>query len=202
MKREITLYGSGTSRSSRCLWTLRELGIEFSYVDDSSLLGTEKLKTLQPQGKLPVVVIDGESLFESSAICTYLCDLYPEKGLIGAVGSRERALHEQWCSFALTEVEGYLWSSYKHGSFYPAEKRVPAVLPTNTEEVLAGLTVLERVLADQMFLLGSKFSVTDIVVGFAINWSKSAGHLGTFPALSGYLDRLYSRELCAFKQHE
>ena len=79
---------------------------------------------------------------------------------------------------------------------------MPAVLPTNTEEVLAGLTVLERVLVDQTFLLGSKFSVTDIVVGFAINWSKSAGHLGAFPALSAYLDRLYSRELCAFKQHE
>ncbi|GIS66004.1 MAG: hypothetical protein CM1200mP4_3520 [Rhodospirillaceae bacterium] len=34
-----------------------------------------------------------------------------KKGLIGAgLGLRERALHEQWCSFALTEVEGYLWS--------------------------------------------------------------------------------------------
>ena len=202
MKRDITLYGSGTSRSSRCLWTLRELGIEFSYVDDPTLLGTEKLKKLQPQGKLPVIVIDGESLFESSAICTYLCDLYPEKGLIGVAGSRERALHEQWCSFALTEVEGYLWSSYKHGSFYPAEKRVPAVLPTNKDEILAGLMVLESALADQTFLVGSKFSVTDIIVGFAINWSKSAGCLEGFPALSGYLARLYCRKLCAFKQHK
>ncbi|GIS66005.1 MAG: hypothetical protein CM1200mP4_3530 [Rhodospirillaceae bacterium] len=31
------------------------------------------------------------------------------------------------------------------------------------------------------------FRETHIVVGFAINWSKSAGHLGTFPALSGPL---------------
>ena len=78
MGTNITLYGSGTSRSSRCLWTLLELGVEFEYVDDSSLIGTENLRKLQPQGKLPAIVVDGKSLFESAAICTYLCDLYPE----------------------------------------------------------------------------------------------------------------------------
>ena len=65
MGTNITLYGSGTSRSSRCLWTLLELGVEFEYVDDSSLIGTENLRKLQPQGKLPAIVVDGESLFES-----------------------------------------------------------------------------------------------------------------------------------------
>lgn len=201
MGTNITLYGSGTSRSSRCLWTLLELGVEFEYVDDSSLIGTENLRKLQPQGKLPAIVVDGESLFESAAICTYLCDLYPEKKLIAEVGSRERALHDQWCSFALTEIEGYLWSSYKHNSFYPPEKRVTGVLPTNTEEIVAGLSVLESALDVTTYLTGSNFSVTDIIVGFTINWSKSAGHLEKFPVLSRYLERLHARDLCAFKRN-
>ena len=201
MGTNITLYGSGTSRSSRCLWTLLELGVEFEYVDDSSLIGTENLRKLQPQGKLPAIVVDGESLFESAAICTYLCDLYPEKKLIAEVGSRERALHDQWCSFALTEIEGYLWSSYKHNSFYSPEKRVTGVLPTNTEEIVAGLSVLESALDVTTYLTGSNFSVTDIIVGFTINWSKSAGHLEKFPVLSRYLERLHARDLCAFKRN-
>ena len=180
---------------------MSELGAKFEYVDDSSLVGTEKLRKLHPQGKLPVVVIDEEPLFESAAICTYLCDLHPEGNLIGGVGSRERALHEQWCSFALTEIEGYLWSSYKHESFYPTEKRVPEIVSANTEEIRAGLEVLEGALAVTPYLTGASFSVTDIIVGFAINWSRSAGHLEKFPVLSHYLDSLHARDLCTFKKH-
>ena len=199
MDKKITLYGSGTTRSSRCRWTLLELGLDFHYVDDASLIGTTELKKMQPLGKLPAIVIGGESFFESTAICTYLCDLYPEKNLIAPVGTQRRALHEQWCSFALTEIEGYLWSSLKHKSVYPAEKRVAAVLPVNAEEIIAGLTVLEDTLNTVPYLTGPSFSVTDIIVGFTVNWSRSAGHLEKFPVLSAYLERLHERELCTFK---
>ena len=199
MDKKITLYGTGTTRSSRCRWTLLELGLDFHYVDDGSLIGTTELKKMQPLGKLPAIVIGGESFFESTAICTYLCDLYPEKNLIAPVGTRQRALHEQWCSFALTEIEGYLWSSLKHKSVYPAEKRVAAILPVNAEEIIAGLTVLEDTLNTIPYLTGPSFSVTDIIVGFTVNWSRSAGHLEKFPVLSAYLERLHERELCTFK---
>ena len=199
MDKKITLYGTGTTRSSRCRWTLLELGLDFHYVDDGSLIGSTELKKMQPLGKLPAIVIGGESFFESTAICTYLCDLYPEKNLIAPVGTRQRALHEQWCSFALTEIEGYLWSSLKHKSVYPVEKRVAAVLPVNAEEIIAGLTVLEDTLNTTPYLTGPSFSVTDIIVGFTVNWSRSAGHLENFPVLSAYLERLHERELCTFK---
>ena len=178
-----------------------ELGLEFHYIDDSSLAGTAELKKIQPLGKLPAIVIDGESFFESTAICTHLCDLYPEKNLNASVGSRRRALHEQWCSFALTEIEAYLWSSYKHTSLYPAEKRSAAVVSVNTEEIVTGLTVLEDTLHTTPYLTGSNFSVTDIIVGFTVNWSRSAGHLENFPVLSAYLERLHGRELCTFKSN-
>ena len=201
MAKQITLYGVGTSRSSRCRWTLLELGLDFGYVDNSSLIGTSELKKMQPLGKLPAIVIDGESFFESTAICTYLCDLYPEKNLIASVGSRERALHEQWCSFALTEIEGYLWSSYQHTSVYPVEKRVAAILPVNIEQVIAGLGVLEDTLHTTSYLTGANFSVTDIIVGFTVNWARNSGHLGEFPVLSAYLERLHERKLCTFKQN-
>ena len=199
MDKKITLYGTGTTRSSRCRWTLLELGLDFHYVDDGSLIGSTELKKMQPLGKLPAIVIGGESFFESTAICTYLCDLYPEKNLIAPVGTRQRALHEQWCSFALTEIEGYLWSSLKHKSVYPVEKRVAAILPVNTEEIIAGLTVLEDALDTTPYLTGPSFSVTDIIVGFTVNWSRTAGHLEKFPVLRAYLERLHERELCTFK---
>ena len=92
-----------------------------------------------------------------------------------------------------------MWSSLKHKSVYPAEKRVAAVLPVNTEEIIAGLTVLEDTLNTTSYLTGPSFSVTDIIVGFTVNWSRSAGHLEKFPVVSAYLERLHERELCTFK---
>ena len=84
---------------------------------------------------------------------------------------------------------------------YPAEKRVAEVVPVNTEEIIAGLTVLEDALYTSPHLTGPSFSVTDIIVGFTVNWARSAGHLETFPVLSAYLERLHERELCTFKQN-
>lgn len=196
MTHQIALYGFGPTRSARCRWTLLELGLPFEDVDDRSLVGSERLRAIHPQAKLPAVVIDGEPLFESAAICTHLCDLAPERGLIGRPGSRERALHEQWTCFALTEMEAYLWSNAKHQTFYPEDKRVDAVVAPNFEEFRAGAKVIENVLADCAFLIGGEFSVTDIVVGWTVNWGRRMGQLDDMPNLLAYLGRLFERESC------
>ena len=196
---DITLYGAGTTRSSRCRWTLLELGLNFTYIDDASLIGTDKLALMHPLGKLPVIVIDENTYFESAAICSHLCELHPEKQLIANSGSHQRGLHNQWCSFALSEIEAYLWSSLKNEKLYPKEKRVTEILPNNTGEIRQGLQAIEAALESLDYLTGHHFSVTDIVVGFTINWAKNAGHLEKFPNLSKYLGRLHSRSLCTFR---
>lgn len=196
MPHEITLYGFGPTRSARCRWTLLELGLEFEDVDDRALIGSDRLRRIHPQAKLPAVVIDGRALFESAAICTHLCDLEPDKGLIGTAGSWQRAQHEQWCSFALTEMEAWLWSTAKHTGFYPEEKRSPGVVATNSEEFRNGAAVLDAHLASTPFIVDGQFGVTDIVVGWTVNWGRRMGQLDGFDNLAGYLGRLFERELC------
>ena len=196
---EITLFGSGTSRSSRCKWTLLELGVEFEYIEGDSLIGSEELKKMHPLGKLPAILIDGKAYFESAAICSHLCDLHPAANLIASPGTHERALHSQWCSFALTEIEAYLWSSFKNQKLYPAEIRIAEIVPNNTLEIRNGLEAIDKGLDGYRYLTGDSFSVTDIVVGFTLNWAKNAGHLQSFTNLSEYLQRLLERDLCTFK---
>jgi glutathione S-transferase len=196
MAHDITLYGFGPTRSARCRWTLLELGLPFAEIDDRALVGSERLRAFHPQAKLPAIEIDGEALFESAAICTHLADLVPEAGLIGSPGTRARALHEQWSCFVLSEMEAWLWSTAKHTTFYPEEKRVPAVVATNTEEFRNGAAVLERVLGETPFLVEGRFGVTDIVVGWAVNWGRRMGQLDGFDNLRAYLDRLFAREHC------
>ena len=198
MAHDITLYGVDFARSARCRWTLRELDLPFGEINDGSLIGGEVLRAFHPQAKVPAIVVDGEPLFESSAICTYLCDLTPDKQLVAAPGTRARALHDQWVSFAQSEIEGYLWSNAKHLSFYPEEKRIPAVIERNNEEIASGLAVLNDVLGKSGYLIDDRFSVTDIIVGWTANWARRQGRLDGFDHLGAYVQRLLARELCPF----
>jgi len=192
----ITLYGLGYSRSARCRWTLAELGLEYEYIEDRTLLRSDKLKTLQPQGKMPVAIIDDVTLFESAAICTYLCEL-GDNTLLPPAGTAARAAHYQWVSFAATEVEGYLWSNAKHTGMYPEAERSPGVVAKNNDEIHAGLKVLDDALGRAPFLLGDNFHVTDVIVGWTINWARRMDYLGPYANLRAYVSRLLARPLCA-----
>ena len=197
MSNSITLYGMGTSRSARCRWTLAELGLAYEYVEDRNLFHSDELCRLHPQGKMPAAVINGAPLFESAAICEHLSDIAGGNKLIAPAGSRARALHAQWVSFVLSELEAYLWSNAKHTSFYAEDRRVPGVLVTNNDEIQSALTVLNDTLAKQSYLVEDVFSVTDIIASWAINWARRNGQLESFPHLVGYLQRLLAREHCA-----
>lgn len=200
MSHKITLYGLGPTRSARCQWTLLELGVDFEFIEKRELIGSDELRKIHPQAKLPAIVIDGAPLFESTAICTYLCDLHPGSNLLARPGTRERALHDQWSAFALSEMECYLWSTAKHTSFYPEEKRVAGVVKPNNEEFRAGATVINSLLKNQHFMLGDTFTVTDIVVAWTLNWGRRMQLIDGFDNISGYLSRLFARTHCTLNQ--
>jgi glutathione S-transferase len=196
MAPDITLYEYGPSRSKQARWTLLECGLEFKSVSGVEILHSEELNRVNPMGKVPAALIDGEPLFEAAAICTYLADLVPEKGLIAASGTRERALHLQWVSFALTEMEAYLWSNARNTFVLPKAQRITALFEQNNAAFQHAASVLERVLASSDYLVGNRFSVTDILVGFTLNWGQGAGLLESAPNLQNYLSRLKQRPHC------
>jgi glutathione S-transferase len=196
MALDITLYEYGPSRSKQARWALLECGLEFEAVSGIEILHSEELKKVNPMGKVPAVVINGEPLFEAAAICTYLADLVPEKGLIAPSGTRERALHLQWVSFALTEMEAYLWSNARNTFVLPKEQRITALFEQNNAAFAHAAGVLDKVLGKTDYMVNNRFSVTDILVGFTLNWGKGAGLLGDFPNLENYLERLKERPHC------
>ena len=196
MSLDITLYEYGPSRSKQARWALLECGLEFKAVSGIEILHSEELKKVNPMGKVPAVVINGEPLFEAAAICTYLADLVPEKGLIARSGTRERALHLQWVSFALTEMEAYLWSNARNTFVLPEEERIKALFEQNAKAFHHAAKVLDNVLAESDYLVGNRFSITDLLVGFTLNWGKIAGLLKDFPNLQTYLERLKERPHC------
>jgi glutathione S-transferase len=196
MSLDITLYEYGPSRSKQARWALLELGLEFHAIEGRDILHSDELKRVNPMGKVPAVVIDGEPLFEAAAICTHLADLVPEKELIAPAGTQERALHMQWVSFALTEMEAYLWSNARNTFVLPEEERITALFKQNAKAYVGAAKVLDKVLQDTDYLVGNRFSVTDILVGFIVNWGNGVKLLEKTPNLQKYLARLKERPHC------
>lgn len=196
MTLDITLYEVGPSRSKQVRWALLELELEFKAIGGLEILHSEELKRVNPMGKVPAVLINGEPLFESAAIVTYLADLVPEKNLIAPTGTRERALHLQWVSFALTEMEAYVWSNARNTFVLPERERVKALFKQNNKAYMHAARVLDKALEDTDYLIGNRFSVTDILVGFVLNWGNGNGLLEETPNLQKYLDRLKQRPHC------
>ena len=196
MALDITLYEYGPSRSKQARWALLELGLEFKSIAGVELLHSDELNKVNPMGKVPAILINGEPLFEAAAICTYLADLVPEKGLISPSGTRERALHLQWVSFNLSELEAYVWSNARNTFVLPEEKRITALFEQNNKAFMHAAKVLDKVMADKEYLVGNRFSVTDILVGFTLNWGNGAGLLEHTPNLQAYLARLKQRPHC------
>ena len=196
---EIVLYELGPTRSARCRWTLLEAGLPFESRGNSpDILGSEELRRVHPLGKLPAITIDGRPLFESAAIATAIADLVPERGLIAPSGSWQRALHDQWVCFALTELEAWAWSSELNMMDFvlSKEQHVPAILPQNANFYRNGAKVLEQALARQNYLIDDRFSVTDIIVCYAVHFGQELGLLEGFPNVQAYLQRLYDQEHC------
>jgi glutathione S-transferase len=169
----IKLHGSGVSRWVKPYWLLQELEVPFEPITVSIAKGetrTPEYLALNPFAKVPVLE-DGElCLFESAAICTYLADKYSEKGLIPRVGTADRARHDQWMSFVISELEQPLWRIIKHSFLYPEDKRSPADVTLAREDFRA-LTGKLDALIDGEFLVGNRFSVADICATYTVRWS-------------------------------
>ena len=196
----IKLYELRRTRSERVRWTMAELGLPFDSVEGREVLGSAELKAISPLGKVPAIRDDGRSLFELAAICAWLADRQPERGLIGASGSWERALHDQWVCFCLTELEAYLWSTARNTFVYPEEMRSPKILEQNRIEGRKALEVLDLHLAAEPFLVGSRLTVADIIVGYAANWAANQGWIDGLDHVSGYVDRLLALPNCTYRR--
>ena len=185
------LYGCAMTRSTRVAWALEEAGLDYLYTAIDIKAG-EGFKppfiTMNPSGKVPAFVEDDLILTESAAICIYIADKVPDKGLVPAVGTKERALHDQWCFFAASELEQPLWLIAKHTFVFTPDQRHPEVIPSAEWEFKRQLSVLAQGLGDKTFILGEQFTVADILLSHVLTWASRGlkmdlghGNLSAYP---------------------
>jgi glutathione S-transferase len=193
------LYGFPPTRSIRVVWMLRELGVDFEFVNVSLVAGENRrpeFLALNPAGKLPVLVDGGFVLAESVAIVLYLAEKYADHGLLPAPLEARAQVH-RWLLFTATELEQPLWRIARHTSIYPEEKRLPDEVALARQDFLDIAPVMEEHLRGRQFLVGDRVTVADFVAAYTLDWANEVHLLDASPQLRGYMDRMYARPQAA-----
>lgn len=180
----------------RSHWLLNELELAYELVVmpfDPRKLRTPEYLAISPLGRVPALVDGNVTLFESGAICQYLCETYdPDARLWRKPGDPERGEWLQWLHYAETvAVHG---ASLVQQSVIIAEPdRSPVVIKLETRRLEKSLGVLDDHLRDREYLLRSGFSAVDTGVGYSVHLARGFVPLEPFPAVAAYHARCAAR---------
>lgn len=194
----LTLYHSPQSRSIRPRWLLEEIGAPYELRLIDLQRGDQKRPDylrLNPNGAVPTLVDGDLVLWESAAICQYLTDKFPDKGLAPAVGTPERGKYYQWIHYAMSALEPPAVMIFMHTVQLPEAERLPSLVTAARTELGASLQVVDDALAGRDWMLGSQFTTADVLIGSTAVWAQMMGLVGDqTPNVSAYLGRCSARE--------
>ena len=182
------LYYMPRTRSSRVLWLLEEIGApyELTQVPGVQRRSAEHLGR-HPLGRVPALALgDGTTMFESAAICLQLADLNPDAGLIGPVGSADRALVYQWVLFGMTELEGPLFRWIRELAEGTTDS--PA-----RDRFAQAASAVESALGEHEWLLEDHFTVADVICASVLAGAHSRELLPEWPGARAYVERSEAR---------
>ena len=187
------LYHCPQTRGGTTHWMNEELGApcEVTLVDVRK--GEQKSAdylAINPMGKVPALTHEGQNVTECAAICAYLADLYPEKGLAPAHDDPKRGAYFRWMFFAPSCIEPAMLDAFS------GQKREN---PASTGHGLVEdvLKSIDAALETGPFLLGDNFSAADVVFGGTLNFALMFGAFEKKPAYVEYTQRLMSRPAVA-----
>ncbi len=189
------VYGSVRSRAMRVLWTLEELGVPYEFIEAAPR--SPEAKAVNPSGKVPFMVADGQMIPDSVAIMTYLADKHG--GLTAPAGTIARAQQDSFVQLVNDEIDALLWTAARHSFILPEDQRVPAVKDSlKWEFSRTQNTVADRMSADGLFVAGEDLSIADILLSHCVGWAANAKFEVTNERLIAHNEMMRARP--AFKR--
>lgn len=186
----ITLHHLNYSRSTRALWLLEELGLDYELVvheRDQNFRAPPSLAAVHPLGKAPVIVDDDLILAESGTILRYLEQKYGDGRLVPAPGTPSRAIHDEWLDFVESSAGLPVMMTLLGGAMGGLPERLAGFTAPELEKALTYIS--ERV-SDRTFLMGDRLTLADIQMSYVLAALRNAGQLERHPAVAAYLGRL------------
>ena len=170
------LYGFNGAASLAPHLLLEEFDAEYTFVRLDNAGGEHKkaqYKQLNPYGRVPTLVHNGQAIFESAAICLHLCDQHPDFGFLPAVGDPMRANAYQWMMLLTNSIQPAMM-----GFFYPdrliQDANVLADIKLTAETTAQDYwhSIDEHLQQHGPFMLGEKLSVVDFYLMMLVRWGR------------------------------
>ncbi|WP_303636045.1 glutathione S-transferase family protein [Stenotrophomonas tuberculopleuritidis] len=192
-----TLYGSPSTASLVVHWLLIELGLDHDLV----LLdfGTREHKSadylaLNPAGRVPTLLIDGQVLTEAAAIALYLADRHPQAGLLPAVGTPARGEAYRWMFWCANTVQP-AYRAWFYADETAGGQCIDAVREAARQQLEAAWQQLDTHLqAAGPYVLGDAPTVVDFMLVMLMRWSRNMPTPSDqWPQLKAHAQRLKAR---------
>lgn len=169
-----------------------ELGIpiELERVDNKAkkTQSGQNFWDVNPKGVVPVLQFDdGKILTEAVVILVFLADKKPDAGLLPNHGTMDHYRVLEWLNFTTTEIHKQFTPLFKEGT--PDDYR-----PIARKNLLTAFGHVDKHLAGREFLVGNKFSISDIYLFVVTNWSRFQDiDVAQWPNLKAFQDRIRER---------
>lgn len=183
-------YFNPMSRAVTTHWMLLEADAEFDQIDLDFTKGETdrpEYRAVNPMGKIPALVDGSVTVTEVAAICAYIADKYPEKGLAPQPGTAERGIYYRYMFVPGTTLEPMFTVNSLGVEDYPAR----SVGFGDLERCIA---TIDAMTPDSDWALGDHFTAADVVFGgtldFAVqfDWLKAPSE-----KVAAYVRRLKDR---------
>jgi len=190
---KVTLYYAPQTRSTATLTLLEELGAPYDLRVLNMRAGEQRQPAylaINPMGKVPAIMHQGQLVTEQVAIFLYLADLFPEAGLAPAIGDPLRGPYLRWMAFYAACLEPAVSDR--------AMKRDP--LPPSQSgygDYDTVINTLGKQLAKGPYLLGERITAADILWGTALAWLTAWQLVPALPEFTKYVERISARPAVA-----
>ena len=185
----VTFFHAPNSRSGGTRALLEELGVPYDMHVLNLKKGEQrdaKYLAVNPMGKVPAILHEGQLITEQGAVFTYLADLYPQAGLAPALGDPLRGPYLRWMFF--------YGSCFEPAVVDRAQKNTPAAPSTCP---YGDFDTMLKTVNDQLkkgpWMLGDKFTALDVLYGGALRWTVGFNLVPATPEIKAYIERVAAR---------
>ena len=178
------------------MWALEELGLSYDLVVMPFPPRSEYKGYLDinPLGTVPAFIDDDIIMTESTGICQYLVEKYSSNGLGLEKKDPEYGAYLNWLYRSDATFTFPLAIVLRYTRLEPEKRRNPEVAKDYAIWFHSRLRSVETALEGREFLVGGRFTIADIAVGYALQFGDRLGLSDRYKAnCKRYLASLYDR---------
>jgi len=176
---------------------LKELGVEFELELVDRKVRAQKSKEylrLNPTGRIPILVDNGQVISESAAIALYLGEKHPEGQLLPPSNSVERVLCYQWLFYLTSTLQPALMVYFYPNKHTSNASCSPSIVEAQENRITQMFNILDEKIGNRNYLVGNTITICDYFLFMLCHWgSEFKKSPLTFPNLARCLKGLASK---------